>query len=199
MPMRRCLCNILDICHENWLEIIIDIFLPVWQWQTRFVRILGTNTNAHECIIREGMVVTHDKCAKGEGPALESSWKQTWPQNQHANLPNNYSDCPSCSKVLRSSLDLGYGVTSYIAFGVTVYDIRYTLWSTGPGYVLRAHRGGSERATESKEPQGVFIASTGRHLTSLNMAREVVTIRRSLHEIRALAKTDAIILMSVFT
>lgn len=165
--MRRCLCNILDICHGNWLEITIDIFLSVWQRQTRFVRVLGTNTDAYECIIREGTVATYGECAKGEGPSpsLESSWKQTWPQNQHANSPNNYSDCPSRSRLLRSSLDLGYDVTSYIAFGVTVYDIRYTL---GHRVVLRAHRGGSKRL-ESKEPQGVFIASTGRHLTSLNM------------------------------
>lgn len=158
----------------NRQEIIIDIFLPNWRRQTRFVRILGataSSTEAHERVIREGMVGwTHgehvgERKGKGWLSGLELSQKQTWPQNQHANSPSNYSDCPSRSRVLRRLPWFRATVLHwYIVFSVTVYGVR-------PGYRLTSFTEAESESewAESKEPQGVLTVSSGRHLTSLNM------------------------------
>jgi len=65
MPKRY----IRHMSRENRLEIIIDIFLPNWRRQARFVRhILAATTNStetHECVIREGIVVGHMENTQG--------------------------------------------------------------------------------------------------------------------------------------
>lgn len=99
--------------HRDRLE--IDIFLPNWQRQLRDLYAYWTPLPivpiVHECIVREGMVVTcwwteaRGGGVRGKEEGLNRSrppWRQTWPQNQHANSPNNYSDCPSRPRLLRS-------------------------------------------------------------------------------------------------
>lgn len=63
------------------LEIIIDVFLPNWRKQARFVRILDATTNsteAHERVIREGMAVGH----------MENMWRG-WGRDGRRQLSNH--------------------------------------------------------------------------------------------------------------
>lgn len=149
-------------------------------------------------IIREGMVVTcwrteaRERERGGEGLnrsriAAASPWRQTWPQNQHANSPNNYSDCPSRPRLLRS-LSWFRATARCVVYRIQRYPCTMyeCIYERAPrlGYVLRVHRGGSE-PVEFKGPQGVLTAGSGRHLTSLNMdydGRDYPP--RSSHEIR---------------
>lgn len=87
----------------------IDTFLPNWQRQVRDLCAYWTPSPivpiVHECasFAKEGKrgggrvtVVTRWRTGSERANLRNRpSWKQTWPQNQHANSPNNYSDCPT--------------------------------------------------------------------------------------------------------
>jgi len=142
MPKRY----IRHMSRENRLEIIIDIFLPNWRRQARFVRhILAATTNStetHECVIREGIVVGHMENTRG-GKGRERDIP-IHHRRQLSNHRRSKRDLKISMQIRRiiiptvrlapefygGSLDLG--LRRYIVYRIQCYGI----WCTGAAGLL---------------------------------------------------------------